>query len=81
MTLTYMGVTYECVSAEKKTSEIIIHTGKFEDGEEITYHIYGDIDFESVILDGGTWTEEVTQEDRIADLEEALELLLSGVTE
>ena len=56
MKLTYLGRTYECVSAEKKPNEIVIHTGKIEDGEEIIYHIYGDIHFDEVVLEGGTWT-------------------------
>lgn len=57
MVLTYLGKSYECVSVEKKPNEIVIHTGKVMDGEEIVYHIYGDIDFDAVVLDGGTWTE------------------------
>lgn len=61
MTLTFMGKTYECVSVEKEHNKIIIHTGKVEDGEEIIYHIYGDIDFDSVVLEGGTWTEPNTE--------------------
>ena len=60
MKLTYLGKTYECVSAEKKPNEIIIHTGKVEDGKEILYHIYGDINFDDVVLEGGTWTESST---------------------
>ena len=56
MRLTYLRKTYECVSAERKTNEIIIHTGKVEDGEEIVYHIYGDINFDDVVLEGGTWS-------------------------
>lgn len=58
MTLTYLGKTYECVSAEKKPNEIVIHTGNVVDGEEIVYHIYGDIDFDAVVLEGGSWTED-----------------------
>lgn len=58
MKLTYLGKTYDCVSAERKTNEIIIHTGKVEDGEEIVYHIYGDINFDDVVLEGGTWSGE-----------------------
>ena len=81
MKLTYLHNTYECVSAEKKHGTIVIHTGIVENGEEILYHIYGDIDFDAVILEGGTWTESVTAEDRIAELEEALEMLLNEVTE
>jgi hypothetical protein len=67
MKLTYLGETYECVSAEKKQNKIVIHTGKYEDGEEIIYHIYGDIHFDKVILEGGTWTvaDEPTQLDII----------------
>ena len=57
MKLMYLGRTYDCVSAEKKPSEIVIHTGIVEDGEEIVYHIYGDIHFDEVVLEGGTWTE------------------------
>lgn len=68
MKLTYLGRTYECVSAEKKSNEIVIHTGIIEDGEEIVYHIYGDIHFDEVTLEGGNWSEEITgptKEDRI----------------
>ena len=78
MTLTYGNRVYACLWAEKKPNEIVIHTGKIQDGEETVYHIYGDIDFEKVVLEGGEFTQEA---DRIAELEEALELLLSGVTE
>lgn len=83
MKLTYLGNTYDCVSAEKKPNEIVIHTGKYEDDEEVVYHIFGDIDFEAVTLDGGEWSEEpsLTPEERIAELEEALNMLLNGVTE
>lgn len=58
MKLTYLGKTYDCVSAERKANEIIIHTGKVVDGEEIVYHIYGDINFDDVVLEGGTWSGE-----------------------
>ena len=78
MTLTYKNMVYECVSAEKKPNEIVIHTGKIQDGEETVYHIYGDIDFGKVVLEGGEFTQEA---DRIEQLEEALDMLLSGVTE
>lgn len=81
MKISYLGKVYECVSVEKKLNEIIIHTGKVEDGEEAVYQICGDIDFSAVELDGGTWTEETTDAERIAELESALEMLLSGVTE
>lgn len=85
MKLIYLGKTYECASAEKKPNEIVIHTGRYEDDEEIIYHIFGDIDFDSVILEGGTWTEEAeaqpSEAERIAELEEALAMLLNGVTE
>lgn len=84
MKLIYRDLVYECVSAEKKANEIMIHTGRYaEDGEEIFYQILGDINFDEVVLEGGTWTESVvsTPEQRIAELEEALALLLSGVTE
>ena len=81
MKLTYLGNTYECVSAVKKSNEIIIHTGEIKDDKEVIYHIYGDIDFEFVTIEGGQWTKEVTEADRIAELEEALNMLLNGVTE
>ena len=84
MKLIYLGRTYECVSAEKKPSEIVIHTGIVEDGEEIVYHIYGDIHFDEVVLEGGTWSNsatEPTSDERIKEHEEALEMLLNGVTE
>lgn len=57
MKLIYHGREYECVSAEKKPNEIVIHTGEYVDEEEILYHIYGDINFDDVVLEGGTWTE------------------------
>ena len=84
MKLIYRDMVYKCVSAEKKPNEIIIHTGKYaEDGEEIFYQILGDIQSDEVVLEGGTWTENPvsTPEQRIAELEEALDLLLTGVTE
>lgn len=83
MKLIYRDRVYACVSAEKKSNEIIIHTGETVDDEEIFYQILGDINFDEVVLEGGTWTEnfEPTSEQRIAELEEALALLLSGVTE
>lgn len=57
MKLIYHGDTYECVSAEKKENEIVIHTGEYLDGEEIICQIAGNINFDEVILEGGTWTE------------------------
>ena len=81
MKLTYHDKVYECVSVEKKPNEIVIRTGKFEYDEEIIYQILGDIDFDAVTIEGGEWTREVTEGERIAELDEALELLLSGVTE
>ena len=86
MKLHYFGKSYDCVSVERKPNEIIIHTGNFtEDGEEIIYNIYGDIEFDAVIIEDGTWSNETEQQltdaERIAQLEEALELLLSGRTE
>ena len=84
MKLTYLGNTYDCITAEKKVNEIVIRTGKYENGEEIIYHVFGDIDFDAVTLDGGGWSNEnptPTPEERIAELEEALALLLSGDTE
>ena len=61
MKLTYLGKTYECVSAEKKPNEIVIHTGNVVDGEEVVYHIYGDINFDEVMLEGGTWSNSATE--------------------
>lgn len=58
MKLTYLGKTYDCVAVERKANEIVIHTGKAVDGEEIVYHIYGDINFDDVVLEGGTWSGE-----------------------
>lgn len=79
MKLTYLGKTYECVSVEKKPTKIVIHTGKYEDGEEIVYHIFGDIDFDKVTLEGGEWTNEPATP-TLEDLAEALEQILnSGV--
>ena len=72
MKLTYLGRTYECVSAEKKQNEIVIHTGRVEDGEEIVYHIYGDINFDEVVLEGVTWTES----DDTASTDDVLNALL-----
>lgn len=71
MKLTYVGKTYECESVEKTPCGIVMHTGKYEDDEEIIYRIYGDIDYSKVILEGGTWTEpEPTAEERLrADLD------------
>ena len=57
MILRYLDLEYECISAERVGNSIIIHTGKIEDNEEITYQIVGDINFEAVILEGGTWLE------------------------
>ena len=57
MKLTYLDMVYECVSVEKKPNEIVIHTGEYEGDEEIIFHIYGDINFDEVVLEGGTWTE------------------------
>ena len=84
MKLMYRDRVYLCASVEKKPNEMLIHTGKYdEDGEEIFYQILGDIRFDEVMLEGGTWTEAPASapEQRIAEMEEALELLLSGVTE
>ena len=61
MKLTYNGKTYDCVSAEKKQNEIVIHTGKVMDGEDIVYHIFGDIKFDKVVLEGGTWLNETAE--------------------
>ena len=57
MKLKYFGLEYDCVSVEKEDNHIIIHTGNYADGEEIVHHIYGDIDFDAVVLEGGTWAE------------------------
>ena len=66
MKLIYRDVVYECVSAEKKQNEIVIHTGKYyDDGEEIVYQILGDINFDEVVLEGGTWTESSVSTDEI----------------
>lgn len=86
MTLKYAGKIYDCVSATKEQNRIIIHTGNFtNDGEEIIYNIYGDVDFDAAVIEGGTWSNEseqqLTEAERITQLEEALEMLLSGVTE
>ena len=81
MKLKYLDKEYECVSVGKEANKITIHTGVIEDDEEIIYQIFGDIDFDAVQLEGGTWTEKRTDADRIKELEEALELLLNGVTE
>ena len=61
MKLIHRGNVYECASAEKKPSEIVIHTEKYVDGEEIIYHIYGDINFDEVVLEDGTWTKQTEQ--------------------
>lgn len=61
MKLTYRNNSYECVKAVKSNSGIAIHTGRVEDGEEIIYHIYGDINFDEVVLEGGTWSNSATE--------------------
>ena len=61
MKLTYRNNSYECVKAVKSNSGIAIHTGRVEDGEEIVYHIYGDINFDEVVLEGGTWSNSLTE--------------------
>ena len=61
MKLIYRDMVYECVSVEKKPNEIVIHTGEYEGDEEIILHIYGDINFDEVVLEGGTWTESVAE--------------------
>lgn len=81
MKLTYLGNTYECVSAEKKPNQIVIHTGEIVDDEEVIYYIYGDIDFDAVALEDGEWTQETTDAERIKELEDALYMILNGVTE
>lgn len=84
MKLKYLGKEYDCVSVEKEANKITIHTGVIENNEEIVYQIFGDINFNAVELEGGTWSStstQLTNEERITDLEEALDLLLSGVTE
>lgn len=81
MKLTYLGNTYECVSAEKKPNQIVIHTGEIVDDEEIIYQICGDIDFDAVTLEDGEWTQETTDAERIKELEDALYMILNGVTE
>lgn len=82
MWIKYLDKEYECRSAKKDKSGLTIYTGQYlEDGEEIIYQIFGDVDFGAVFVEGGKIIEETTPEERIAELEEALELLLSGVTE
>lgn len=76
MKISYLGKTYECVSAEKKPTEIIIHTGKYEDGEEIVYHIFGDIDFNAVTLEGGEFTIEDDKPEVQASADDILNALL-----
>ena len=71
MKLTYRNNSYECVKAVKSNSGIAIHTGRVEDGEEIIYHIYGDINFDEVVLEGGTWTQETTETPSQLDVIEA----------
>ena len=73
MKLIYLDETYECIAAKKKQNEIVIYTGNIVDGEEVVYHIYGDIDFDAVKIEGGEWTRETTDAERIAELEKKLE--------
>lgn len=72
MKVTYLGKSYECVSAVKKPTEIVIHTGKYEDDEEIVYHIFGDIDFGAVVLEDGEWAVEEPKEETADDVLNAL---------
>lgn len=65
MILTYRGRKYDCVSAEKRSNEIVIHTGEYVEDEEIIHHIYGDIDFDEIVLEGGTWTEATASTDDV----------------
>ena len=65
MILKYKGTNYECKAAIKEKNHIAIHTGIVEDNEEIIYHIYGDIDFDAVTLEGGTWTETADTTDAV----------------
>ena len=81
MKLKFLDKEYDCAFVEKEANKINIHTGVVENDEEIVYQIFGDIDFSSIQLEGGTWTENLADAERIAQLEEALELLLSGRTE
>ena len=82
MRIKYLEKEYACRSAKKDKSGLTIYTGQYlEDGEEIIYQFFGDIDFGAVLVEDGELMEEISQEERIEALEEALELLLSGVTE
>ena len=65
MIIKYRDLIYECASVEKKDNEILIHSGIFEDDEEIIYQICGCIDFSEVEMDGGSWTSAPTQLDII----------------
>lgn len=82
MRIKYLEKEYVCRSAKKDKSGLTIYTGQYlEDGEEMIYQLFGDIDFGAVLVEDGELMEEISQEERIEALEEALELLLSGVTE
>lgn len=61
MILKYGDMQYECESVEKFDNHLIIHTGKYEDDEEIIYQIFGDIDFNDVQIDGGSFVEAPTE--------------------
>ena len=61
MIFKYRDLQYECESVEKLDNHLIIHTGKYEDNEEIVYQIFGDIDFNDVQIDGGSFVEQPTE--------------------
>lgn len=70
------SLQYEVVSAQKVDGKIVAIR---EDGTEIV--MGGDLSIVEVIGGELEMVAEPSQEERIAELEEALDLLLSGVTE
>ena len=65
MKLIYHGEVYECESVERRPNEIVIHTGRMVEGEEVILQICGDIKFDEVVLEGGTWTESAATTDDV----------------
>ena len=63
MKFLYNNKEYECARAVKSRNHIAMYSGKMEDGEEVIYHIYGDINFDAIEVVSGEWEEQPDAED------------------
>lgn len=79
MIVTIRGESHECRTATMEEGKVTLYLGEYDEhGDEITSVFIG---FSADEIDGIEEEEKPTHEERIAELEESLEMILSGVTE